>query len=166
MQIMSKWPEEEISNYRNAMEPLVIEELEFQLQNLPVEAAEKINKTEAIAYALNRVPPLYSTTQEGWYWQQQRAREKFLDLIAKAVAWAIKRTQKPNKNFIRPLPNPHATSEAALERLKNLLVCEELSWDNLPDVVEETLTATAAEKISLDCYQRRQIVAKLPYLDI
>lgn len=159
---MTKWPAGEISNYGNAMEPLVIEELEVQLQKLPVEAVEKINKNEAIAYALNRLPALYSTTEEGWYWQQERAREKLADLIAKVVGWAIRKTQKPKGNFIKPLPNPNTASEAALERLKKLLVCEELSWENLPDVVEETLMENAEEKISLNGYKSRRFGVQLP----
>lgn len=170
-----------ISNYDNAMEPLVIEELEVQLQKLPVEEAEKINKKEAIAFALNRLPPLYSTTEEGWYWQQERALEKFPDLIAKMVAWAIRKTQKKPKgdfirplpgpdralegNFIRPLPGPNRASEAALEELKKLLVCQDLSWENLAGVVEATLIATGQRKINWDSYKPHKIAAKFPDID-
>lgn len=61
---------ERVLRYRNAMDPLVIEEIESQWQNLGIELGEFINKADAIAYALNRLLPLYATTQEGWHWQQ------------------------------------------------------------------------------------------------
>ncbi len=54
----------------NAMIPLVIVEIEQQLKNLPNEILNSINKIDVIAYTLNRLPPLYYTTKEGWKWQQ------------------------------------------------------------------------------------------------
>lgn len=83
-----------ISPYRNAMELLAIEEIEQQLKNLPLDIAESINKDEAIAYTLNRLPPLYATTLEGYFWQQKRARETLKDLISKAASWGIKAAQR------------------------------------------------------------------------
>lgn len=82
------------SLYRNAMELLAIEEIEQQLQKLPQNITESINKTEAIAYALNRLPPLYATTFEGYFWQQTQARETLKDLISKAASWGIKAAQR------------------------------------------------------------------------
>ena len=94
----------QILMYGNAMEPLVVAELEKQMQSLPSELAESINLSEAIAYALNRLPPLYSTTEQGWYWQQQRAQETFADLIIKAVGWGLAAVQrKPSRANISPL---------------------------------------------------------------
>lgn len=149
---MTKWPEGEVSNYRNAMEPLIIEELELQLQNMPAEEVEKINKAEAIAYSLNRLPVLYATTQEGWDWQQERARESFPDLIAKFVSRGILRSRQPRGDWTTPLPKENTDAEIALEELKKLLVWKDLSWENLVEVVEETLLKTAEGKISWHSY--------------
>lgn len=82
------------SLYRNAMELLVIEEIERQLHSLPQNLTASINKHEAIAYALNRLPPLYATSSEGYSWQQKRARETLKDLISKAASWGIKAAQR------------------------------------------------------------------------
>ncbi|MFB2896593.1 late competence development ComFB family protein [Aerosakkonemataceae cyanobacterium BLCC-F50] len=87
------YPDKSLSLYRNAMELLAIEEIEQQLQNLPKNLAESINRNEAIAYALNRLPPLYATSLEGYFWQQKRARETLKDLISKAASWGIKAAQ-------------------------------------------------------------------------
>jgi Late competence development protein ComFB len=93
-----------ILTYGNAMEPLVIAELEKQIQNLSPELVQSINLAEAVAYALNRLPPLYSTTEEGWEWQQQRAKETFADLITKAAGWGLAAVQrKPSRSAISPL---------------------------------------------------------------
>jgi hypothetical protein len=43
------------------------------------------------AYALNRLPPLYATTEEGATYQRQRAKEELQGLIAQQVGEAIAR---------------------------------------------------------------------------
>lgn len=88
------YPKQPVSHYRNAMELLVIEEIEQQLQNLPQHLTESINNNDAIAYALNRLPPLYATSLEGYFWQQKQARETLKDLISKAASWGIKAAQR------------------------------------------------------------------------
>jgi hypothetical protein len=45
------------SLYCNALEPLVAEEVHRQLQSLPSRLVQYIKPAEAIAYALNRLPP-------------------------------------------------------------------------------------------------------------
>ena len=85
--------------YFNAMEPLAVAEIDRQLQRLPIEVTNSINKGEAIAYALNRLPPLYSTTEEGWHWQQARAKETLQDLICEAADWEIKAARRGKKIF-------------------------------------------------------------------
>jgi hypothetical protein len=91
------------TTYLNAMEPLAIAEIQGQMKFMPCEVVETINITEAIAYTLNRLPPLYSTTQEGYYWQQQRAKETLMDLITKAASWGIRAATRPETNFSTPL---------------------------------------------------------------
>ncbi len=55
--------------YRNALEPLVIQEVNRQVERLPAKllkcvGIEKI-KAQAIAYALNRLPAMYDTRERG-----------------------------------------------------------------------------------------------------
>lgn len=91
------------TTYLNAMEPLAIAEIQRQMKFMPREVVETINITDAIAYTLNRLPPLYSTTQEGYYWQQQRAKETLMDLITKAASWGIRAAKRPATNFLTTL---------------------------------------------------------------
>lgn len=139
---------EQVTPYRNAIEPLVVEEIERQIQRLPSEVAESINQSDAIAYALNRLPPLYATTLEGWYWQQRQARESLADLIAQAASWGLKATQRKAKVFATPLLEA-SEAEAALERIRELLGDESLSWRKLVAIVEQALIQTESDPSDL-----------------
>lgn len=100
-----------VSIYRNAMEPLAIEEIERQMQQLPMQVANSIDKADAIAYALNRLPPLYATTEEGWTWQQERARETLQHLICKAASWGLRAAQRQRKGFATWLQQPQPSQQ-------------------------------------------------------
>lgn len=85
--------------YRNAIEPLVVEEVERQLELLPPKMVAYINPVEIAAYALNRLPALYATSEEGWQRQQQKAREELASKILMAVRWGLNAVlQDPLKN--------------------------------------------------------------------
>lgn len=136
-----------VLQYRNAMEPLAAEEVERQLQKLPVNVIQSINKADAIAYALNRLPSMYATTEEGWHWQQERAKESLSNLIYRAATWGIKAAARKAKVFPTPLKDKSG-SEVALQQLKELLDCEEISWDTLVAVVERALIQTESRTIA------------------
>ena len=88
------------SVYRNALEPLIREEVEEQIEKLPVKLAFYINPHQAIAYALNRLPAFYATSEEGWQRQQQKAKEELGDKITLAARWGINAViQDPLKVF-------------------------------------------------------------------
>lgn len=90
----------ETSVYRNALEPLIREEVEEQIQKLPAKLAFYINPHQAIAYALNRLPAFYATSEEGWQRQQQKAKEELGDKISLAARWGINAViQDPLKVF-------------------------------------------------------------------
>lgn len=91
------------SLYRNAIEPLVTEEVERQLQRLPSPLVEYINPVQVMAYALNRLPALYATSEEGWRRQQLRAKTQFGPQIAVAVRQAIAAVQKDPLKVSTPL---------------------------------------------------------------
>lgn len=134
------------SSYRNAMEPLAAEEIDRQLETMPGDVAKLINKADAIAYALNRLPSLYSTTEEGWHWQQNRMREKSAELLAQAASWGIRAAQRKNKAFSTPLQE-QSEAEAALEEIKELLGRSDISWQNVVTVVEQAVRPKEWQKI-------------------
>ncbi|MBR8827925.1 MAG: late competence development ComFB family protein [Gomphosphaeria aponina SAG 52.96 = DSM 107014] len=129
-------PEEEfISKYhQNAMELLVIEEIEKQMKDYPLELIHQINKIEVAAYALNRLPPLYASSEEGLYCQKQLGKKDFQEAISRLVAQSLAVIQQQPVRFYTPLITTemhelHA-AKAAMEELKEFLgfAAQEVSW--------------------------------------
>lgn len=137
---MTKVPKFPVS-YRNAMEPLAIAEVQRQLQALPPEKSQDVNVGEAIAYALNRLPPLYATTVEGWQWHQERGRQSLADLISMAASWGIREAQRKSKSFSTPLVSEDVPEEL-LRELQIRLGRFDLDWDNIVTTLEVHLTAS------------------------
>ncbi|GFE70578.1 late competence development ComFB family protein [Chroococcus sp. FPU101] len=84
----------------NVMEELVLSEATTQVTELENTSNIVLDVGDIAAYALNRLPPLYATTEEGANYQRQRALEELKELIAQQVEEAIARFST------RPLINP------------------------------------------------------------
>ena len=95
---------ERILKYRNVLESLVAEETCRQLMNLPPNLVKYINPAQVIAYALNRLPPLYATSFEGWQRQQKRATEELGNQITTAVRQGLAAVQRDPLKRVTPLP--------------------------------------------------------------
>ena len=97
-------PADKIPIYRNAIEPLVAEELEQQLHRLPKQIVRYLNPAQVMAYALNRLPALYATSEEGWHRQQVRAKQQLKEQIVTAVRQGLAAVQKDPLKTSTPLP--------------------------------------------------------------
>ncbi len=97
--------------YLNALESLVAQEVERQLQNLPPALVAYINSAQAIAYALNRLPPLYATSEEGWNKQQQKAKTQLAQQIESAVKSGLNAVLQNPLKPSTPLQLPPQTAE-------------------------------------------------------
>lgn len=75
----------------NVMEELVLTEALARVAEIEVTSEQHLDVGDIAAYALNRLPPLYATTEEGGNYQRQRARKELQDLIAQQVNEAISR---------------------------------------------------------------------------
>jgi hypothetical protein len=76
----------------NVMEELVLTEAISRVATLEAEGEGTVDLGDIAAYALNRLPPLYATTEEGASYQRLRAQEDHLiELIAQQVEEAIAR---------------------------------------------------------------------------
>ncbi len=81
----------------NVMEELVLTETIAQITAISqgggsandVNNDVQLNVGDIAAYALNRLPPLYATTEEGASYQRDRAKKELQDLITKQVESAI-----------------------------------------------------------------------------
>lgn len=136
-------------NCCNVMETLVLEEVEKQVQQLPVKVANYIKVSEVVAYALNRLPGLYATSKRGWQRQLHYGKTELSKQIGTAVRQGIVAVQRDPLRANEPLnfqEDPSAVE--ALEKLKLLLQYKDLSWNQLPDVVEQALINTSRGRIT------------------
>jgi hypothetical protein len=89
----------------NVMEELVLTEAIGQVAVTEANMTEpQLDVGDIAAYALNRLPPLYATTEEGAAYQRQRAKSEMMSLIRQQVKEGISR------NLDRPdfFPERHA----------------------------------------------------------
>lgn len=75
----------------NVMEELVITETIAQITAIEVNSDLQLDVGDIAAYALNRLPPLYATTEEGASYQRERAQTELKDSIVNQVESAIAR---------------------------------------------------------------------------
>ena len=152
--------------YINVMELLVKEEVKRQLQPLPPWVATELKFDDLIAYALNRLPPLYASTLEGIEFQREKADSQLASQIETSVQQALATIKQDPNRETTPLPplrqaEPHQT---ALERIKVLLQNHSLDWQTLPNAVElALLQATRLRATEMPELETKQLnVAPLP----
>lgn len=139
--------------YQNVMELLVDEEIEWQLQRCPVNLAQYINRVEVATYALNRLPPLYASSEKGKNQQKLIGYKKFKVQIKTSVRQGIAAVNRDPIRSSTPLLSlseaKYQAADAALQEVQNLLEdrklldYQKLSWDNLASVIQRALNKTA-----------------------
>jgi hypothetical protein len=75
----------------NVMEELVLTETIARVTAIEINSDAQLDVGDIAAYALNRLPPLYATTEEGATYQRDRAHKELHDLIIQQVEAAIAR---------------------------------------------------------------------------
>lgn len=76
----------------NVMEELVLTEAIARVAEIEATSDLTLDLGDIAAYALNRLPPLYATTEEGADYQRGRAKEEMSPIIAQQVSEAIARS--------------------------------------------------------------------------
>ena len=76
----------------NVMEELVLTEAISQVAEVESKSNQTLDLGDVAAYALNRLPPLYATTEEGASYQRDKARAELSDLIAQQVTESVGRS--------------------------------------------------------------------------
>ncbi|NJN58270.1 MAG: late competence development ComFB family protein [Leptolyngbyaceae cyanobacterium SL_5_9] len=76
----------------NVMEELVLTEAIARVAEIEATSDVTLDLGDIAAYALNRLPPLYATTEEGADYQRGRAKDDLQALIAQQVSEAIARS--------------------------------------------------------------------------
>lgn len=112
----------------NVMEELVVSEVISRVAEIESTSSKLLDVGDISAYALNRLPPLYATTEEGANFQRDKAKEELKTLINAQVEdsislyldrpefyperQAITKTTEPNTVFhqVTKLLQSHASS--------------------------------------------------------
>ena len=143
--------------YKNVMELLVAKEVHRQIEQLPPKLAQYIDRIEVATSALNRLPPLYASCKEGQRQQELRAKKQFANQINTAVRQALVAVQRDPIRLSTPLLREeemeYRVAHSALNGLRELLQIPQLSWDNLVNMVEESLSAAAQGNLT----QKRKV---------
>ncbi len=137
--------------YKNVMESLVFEEVEVQIQALPQKTAKHVKPPEVAAYALNRLPGLYATGKRGWQKQWHRGRTELHPKITAAVRQGIIAVQRdPLRSDIPIHTDDEQTAQEAkaLRKMQLLLQRDDISWNNVVNIVEQTLLETLRGNVS------------------
>ncbi len=105
----------------NVMEELVLTEAIAQVAEIEAMSDRVLDVGDIAAYALNRLPPLYATTEEGAHYQRQRAKEELQNLITQQVRNGIARNlDRPDFGAERQAIGK-STGNDVLKQVSNLL---------------------------------------------
>ena len=101
----------------NVMEELVLSEAIARVAEIEATSDQTLDVGDIAAYALNRLPPLYATTEEGAQFQRSKAKDELQELISQQVSEAI------DQNINRQPNNPTAfgSSPNVTSQLSTLL---------------------------------------------
>lgn len=150
----------EKQTYKNVMEILVDEEIEYQLvHNKTINPGVKdyIKTIEVATFALNRLPSLYASSTEGIQKQKRRATIKYKKEINQAVTQGFAAVERDPLRKSTPLPSERkdiiSDAKKSLIKLDQTLPKEELSlivefMENFLNKIQ-TKEITATEIIKL-----------------
>jgi hypothetical protein len=142
-----------MSSCRNALEELVIEEAEAQYKRLGADVKKRVDLSEVIAYTLNRLPPMYATTQRGWVQQRKKAEQELGTAIAKTVRNGFLSTQSDVLRQSDPIPDHELISQArSLFKLRKLFSKDYLKWKDVPEIVQDALNSGYYQSLSAGTY--------------
>jgi hypothetical protein len=105
----------------NVMEELVLSEAVARVAEIEASTNNVLDLGDIAAYALNRLPPLYATTEEGAAYQRERALADLHPLIAQQVKEAIERNLDRPEFFPERSTLGQKNKEGVLTQISALL---------------------------------------------
>ncbi|MEL6384773.1 MAG: late competence development ComFB family protein [Cyanobacteria bacterium J06626_18] len=105
----------------NVMEELVLTEAIARVAEIEASTNKTLDLGDIAAYALNRLPPLYATTEEGANFQRENAKSELTALIADQVKEAIARSVSQPEFYPERQILSKGTSDDVLGQVSNLL---------------------------------------------
>lgn len=134
--------------YRNVMEALVQEEVDKSFKQVSSRLAKNLCREEVVAFALNRLPALYATSERGWKQQCIRGRRDLGSQITTTVKQAIAMVQREPTRMDVPLVSEAVETEQALAGLQQLLGRPDLTWQNVPLYVKRALYEAEQSRVT------------------
>lgn len=133
--------------HRNVMELLVADEIERQIVRLPSNIKKFINPIEVATYALNRLPALYASSQQGFNKQKLKGRSEHSVKITQEVRKGLAAVQQDLLRSSTPLLSENESeidksikeAKAALQELADYLPEKDLTWKNVVRLVKPIL---------------------------
>jgi Late competence development protein ComFB len=116
----------------NVMEELVLTEAISRVAEIEATSDRTLDLGDIAAYALNRLPPLYATTEEGATYQRQRAKEELNALIAQKIGEAISRNLDRPEFFPERQPIGKNSGDEILTQVSALLQAYAPSYEQTP----------------------------------
>jgi len=105
----------------NVMEELVLTEAIARVAEIEATSDRVLDVGDIAAYALNRLPPLYATTEEGATYQRQRAKEELQEFINQQVSEGIARYLDRPDFFPERQAIAKSTGNEILKQVSSLL---------------------------------------------
>ncbi|MEM6612593.1 MAG: late competence development ComFB family protein [Cyanobacteria bacterium P01_C01_bin.72] len=144
---MKNIPSESDYTHRNVMEVLVSEEIDRQIVRLPSNIKKFINPIEVATYALNRLPALYASSQQGFNKQKLKGRSEYSVKITQEVRKGFAAIQQDLLRSSTPLTIENESevdrsikeAKAALQELADYLPEKDLTWKNVVRLVKPIL---------------------------
>ena len=159
------------SNYthRNVMELLVAEEIDRQIVRLPSNIKKFINPIEVATYALNRLPALYASSQQGFNKQKLKGRSEYSVKITREVRKGFAAIQQDILRSSIPLRSESDSeaeksikeAKAALQELADYLPEQDLTWKNVVRLVKPILADLQQDPRTADFQKVRARSSKL-----
>jgi len=149
-----------MTSLKNALEEIVVVEVQEQLKQLNKASRETINLSEVTAFALNRLPALYASTSRGWLQQRKRAHNELRNQVTSAVQHALMGVKRdPIRKFTQIAASKVETPAHVLAKLQQLFSKPSLVWQDVPQAFQETLTLVthSPEYAGLSIYDRNRI---------
>jgi hypothetical protein len=136
----------------NALEEIVANQASQIIADLNPAVVEQISPREIIAYALNRLPPMYATSHKGFSHLRAQALNNMGYQIHEMLQRGVQRVLMGDPIYDpTPLPDEFFTDSAAvLNRLCQLFNRDYMRWRDVAIAVQSTifrLTAPPVEKV-------------------
>ncbi len=134
--------------YVNVMEELVREEIQRQIRMYSRQIGQSINTIEVATYALNRLPPLYASSEKGKNQQKINGQKRYQDQIKTSVRQGFAAVHRDPIRSSVPLvaatEAKYQQAESALQELEQYLEIQglnyqKLSWHNLVVSVQKAI---------------------------